>query len=838
MNLLTRPLEHGEPITLWRHSAVAAELFYGPERAMEGEMDPFFFLAKEKNFIPHEFPCRTEFAARYRHNRPDERATAAPDEAWLGFGSPRLDLSGFWFRATRIAARAETVILAETAGRGVLRLASCGGAILRVNGREVAFVAEYRRNFEHAVEAEVELVPGENRIEVFFDDLAERDARFCVQLDYVSGPRALQAIPIDCAPEAAGAIENALASAHFERASHDGIDLRLMLAQPLGVAATAEITLDGEAAPAPIIRELAPDCRVIEIGPADALPAGFRQLTLRLGVDGFSASRVYGTEISHATRQGPAPSSLEARIAEALAAVARDVESGTTALLALLALGKGGAETEALLDPALRQIEECWDCADFALVPLLWCRMRWPELLGEAACARIDRAILSYRYWLDEPGNDVQWYFSENHALLFHTAAHLAGALLPDATFMRSGRSGREQSAIGLKRLEGWFDHFERWEMAEFNSAPYFPIDFKGLAALFALSPEAGLRERAGRAIARLLEIVANSAHYGALTAAQGRSYEHSLRSTQTQELSAIARMLWGRGSFGNHFHATSLLALCLRDHDLRLPDLTARACLVGDGAQEWRFAQGQGGFARLYHHKSADHAMGSTVRYRWGEWGYQETLLHLRLGENPQAQIWINHPGEIIHSGNGRPSYWGGSASVPRVQQYRDLAIVLFDGVAPQPDFTHCWFPTPDFDAAGVEGDSVWAASGAGLVFIRGSGSFEKIAEGPTANHELRLAGRKSWWLVRLGSATLHGDLSQFRARFAPLELREDGERIVVDDPDYGRIEFHADGTVLGEGRRIAPEDFTVMGTRDTLPRGPIQKRRVLHEAHQGRPS
>ena len=66
--------------------------------------------------------------------------------------------------------------------------------------------------------------------------------------------------------------------------------------------------------------------------------------------------------------------------------------------------------------------------------------------------------------------------------------------------------------------------------MAEFNSAPYFPIDLKGLAALFALAPDPDIRARAGRAIARLAEIVANSAHHGMLTAAQGRSYEHSLR--------------------------------------------------------------------------------------------------------------------------------------------------------------------------------------------------------------------------------------------------------------------------------------------------------------------
>ena len=37
-------------------------------------------------------------------------------------------------------------------------------------------------------------------------------------------------------------------------------------------------------------------------------------------------------------------------------------------------------------------------------------------------------------------------------------------------------------------------------------------------------------------------------------------------------ELSAIARLLWGKGAIGTRFHATPQLALCLRDHGLRLP--------------------------------------------------------------------------------------------------------------------------------------------------------------------------------------------------------------------------------------------------------------------------
>src|SRR5690606_10903075 len=101
-----------------------------------------------------------------------------------------------------------------------------------------------------------------------------------------------------------------------------------------------------------------------------------------------------------------------------------------------------------------------------------------------------------------------------------------------------------------------WLDHFEAWEMAEFNSAPYFPIDLKGLTALAALSPDADIAERAKAGIVRLCEIIARSAHHGMVTAAQGRSYEHTLCAGRSLELSGVARLLWGKGWFGRRVHA------------------------------------------------------------------------------------------------------------------------------------------------------------------------------------------------------------------------------------------------------------------------------------------
>ncbi|QYK42713.1 MAG: hypothetical protein KF887_06305 [Paracoccaceae bacterium] len=815
---LAHPLTSGAAIGYWRVGATHEARHDLPDMPMQGEMDPFFFLTKDKNFIPHEYPCRTQFAADRRGRRPLVSGAFGAARNWLPFGSPRLDLSGFWFRPTVVSTWAETVVRCVTGGSARLRLRTCGGAVLFVNGAEAGWMAPYRRNAETAAEFQVTLAAGDNRLAVFFDDLSERDARYYIQIDWLEGPEAEAGIPVDCGTDLARAVETALSTMHFDRPAYTGGEVALTLPRTIPADAAVSVRVEGDFMshhPQALIRHLPAGAERLAIDRAENLPGDFRHFIVTLTCDGFAATRTFGVEVCDLAAQGAAPADPADRIDEALRWIATRAEPDTVAALARLGLGMGGEATEAMIDATLPAIEDCWDCADFALVPLIWGRARFGHLLSDRIRQRIDAAILGYRYWMDEPGNDVQWYFSENHALLFHTSAYLAGHLLPDATFRRSGRRGADQSATGRDRVRAWLDHFEQWEMAEFNSAPYFPIDLKGLTALFALAPDADIRARAARSIARLLEHVANSAHHGILTAAQGRSYEHTLRAGRTLELSAITRMLWGTGHFGARFHCVPGLALAIRDHGLAPdPTLAARASLAA-GEQDWCFAQGEGRFAALAHAKTADWALGSAAAYRWFDWGYQETLVHGRIGRDADAQIWVNHPGEVIQSGYGRPSYWGGSASVPRCQQYRGLAILWFDGQPEQPGFTHAWFPMPVFDEAQVSGDTAAARKDGGAVMIRTSGPLVPVTEGPTTGCEIRLEGRRGWWVLRLGRAEA---LAPFAARFAALgPAPGDDPRaiITIDDPDYGRVVFHPDGRVSAEGREIAPKDWTVEGTR-----------------------
>ena len=114
-------------------------------------MDPFFFLTKDKNFIPHEYPCRTDFAAERRGKRARTAPTVFDADARSGCRSARRgSISPASGSARRASLPGPRTVIAPSAGTRPRACASrtCGGAILVVNGREVGWMAPYQRNLE------------------------------------------------------------------------------------------------------------------------------------------------------------------------------------------------------------------------------------------------------------------------------------------------------------------------------------------------------------------------------------------------------------------------------------------------------------------------------------------------------------------------------------------------------------------------------------------------------------------------------------------------------------------------------------------------------------------
>ena len=470
-----------------------------------------------------------------------------------------------------------------------------------------------------------------------------------------------------------------------------------------------------------------------------------------------------------------------------------------------------------------RPIDDCHDCADFLLVPLLWARSALRRGARRRRCAtRIDAAILGYRYWMDEPGNDVQWYFSENHALLFHTAAYLAGHLLPDARFRRSGRTGaRAVARSAAARVRAWLDHFERWEMAEFNSAPYFPIDLKGLTALFALAPDADIRERAGRgdrppARDRRQLRAPGRAHRGAGPLLRA----HAARRPVAGALRHRAHALGPRQLRHALPRPAAAGALPARPRPRAAASLAGVARLAAaptrrSGASR----QGQDRFAALYHYKTRDFAMGTAAALpleRVGLPGDGAARPHRRA--NREAQIWINHPGETIQSGYrpavllGRLRHAAARAPVPRPRRrrlrLRRRAARLHPRLVParrlRRDLRIDRRPRPS------------PAAARRLRRSSADGPLEPVATGPTRRQRAAPAPAAAA-AGSCASATPPARRASpaSAARFAGLVTRDGGRRHASSStiPTMVWSSSDADGTVEAEGRRLDPADWTPGG-------------------------
>ncbi len=300
---------------------------------------------------------------------------------------------------------------------------------------------------------------------------------------------------------------------------------------------------------------------------------------------------------------------------------------------------------------------------------------------------------------------------------------------------MRSGRSGREQSAVGAERVRAWLDHFEAVGNGRVQLRALFPDRPQG--ALRALC--AGARRRHCRARRQgdraASEIVARSAHHGILTGAQGRSYEHTLRAARSLELSGICRMLWGKGIL-RHALPRAAAAGALPARSWAFVSGRAwrhRFAYRATTREEWSSRRAQDRFARLYHYKTRDYAMGSAAAYRWDQWGYQETVLHFRHRREPRRAMLDQPSGRGAAVGLwpavllGRLRHVAARAPVSR--RWRSLRFTCFEE---QPDFTHAWFPRCAFDASRVGAHAALAEAGDAFVLVKTDAPLAEVDERP----------------------------------------------------------------------------------------------------------
>ncbi|GHA35819.1 hypothetical protein GCM10007989_34800 [Devosia pacifica] len=745
-------LENGGPVALWELGPVIEADFSGLPAPAD---DPVQYVFRNGFTGTGHLPCRSAFLTEMKGR------AISPPEYWVRDGfyapldNPRIEFNGFCYTPRHCRRWLRTTISASQAGDYAFTLSTCGGARIWMNGREIARFEPFERNTQHSCEIQLPLAEGDNEILLHMEDLFERDTNWLVELRYTGTAPLEVGISAQTDPQRIARVRSMAADVRPTRDYF--VDEPFVLAfdeaPDFDVPVAVKVVSHQHDRATLLDKELVLKAgqKTLDLGPARDIREGYHWVSLTFHVGDVTISRVIDAAFLRAVKPGAGADTEAKRKAEALAFAAEHGDPRMGRLLALFATGtRDDVAVQAILTATLESIERREDCSDFIMVPLLWAWGMFREDIPARFQQRIRHAVLGWRYWVDEPGNDVMWFWSENHTLCFHVSQYIAGGLFPDDTFTCSGRTGREQQAVAEERLGLWFDAVEEHGFVEWNSAAYYPIDFIGIFGLYQWC-DGTLRERCRKLLDKLFIMTGLHTLKGVPAGSQGRAYDKELRAGPLTELAPFARVAFGEGWLNPGVAALPLY--CLSDYSA--PEEGSRAALWENATGiEARYTQGHDNNGKLVLYKNAGAMLSSVVEHAPGKKGHQQHVVDVRLAGHPMARLWVNHPGEPDPWGVKRPSFWSGNGILPLVNQYRDTALMLYDlGDNPEMDFVHAFAAADGLDELTLDGQWLFARSGDGYAAIWASRPLVAIDAGATAGREFRAKGTRSGFVVRVSS-------------------------------------------------------------------------------------
>lgn len=734
---------------------------------------------------PGDSFCRRVFRQTHAQRNVDPAQALACHEVVFPGADSTVSFSDFSHLPVHAQRWLRVVLYAPEGGEFGFRLGTCGGVRIWRAGVLLACFTPFTRNSLQHCDVTLSLNAGKNSLLIHLDELFERDTLFTLQMVYLDSPILGVALP-DCDGEAVEALSQFASGLRPELAVHNHtVRIQCGAPAPDGLSLRGEIRgmgNDNFTAQACDFGAVAQGAMTLALPLPQTIGEAHYQLRLTLQCNGVVLSRNLGINVMPDAPALASADTLAGRKQAALHYIAAHGMDRTCRLLAMMHLQACGPQAESLLHSTLSRISAREDCSDFSLVPLLWIwRYHRGEHFPETLWRRVKSAILGYRYWLDEPGCDVMWFWSENHALCFHTAQYLAGQCFPEARFIASGRYGREQQAIGKARLLRWFDAIEQQGFVEWNSAPYYPVDYIGLFALWQMAESATLRARAGKLIDRVMLLSALHYQHGVAAGTMGRVYEKELLAGSLTELSAYGAVAWGNGVYNRK--CASLPMFCASDY--APPALTQHYAAMNEGELSAWYRCGGGNIVVW---KAPGVSLSSCVDHHAGEPGHQQHVVDLQFAARVEARIWINHPGEAEPGGEKRPSFWAGNGVLPSVEQHENRVLMQWH-IAPQDalPWTHLYLPSDAFDRVIATERARVVRAGNAFAAIVCSVPLHTLAQGVTAGTECRAWGRQVTWYLEAG----HGDdavFTAFCARIAEIVLH-DGFTLTARAPSFPRL-------------------------------------------------
>lgn len=760
--------------------------------------------SRSESYFDIEYPVRTEFLA---HN--DLSKVVFENENYSNIYTPferdKVDFSTESTVPRKIFTYAKTFFDVPESGSFNFLFKTCGAAIIWVNGEKQVEFAPYTRNFGSAKMITLSLSSGINEIVIYFEDLVERDASFFFELQNKNPSTIAGFVPLATDHDEYCEAEQLLRNMCLERDMFKSGQINLEVHMPDRTKDTplrirtnyrekffSEDSQNGDitdfAVPdfTVVVKKDAKTCTLADV--ATFQTAGFTNFELGIELsDGSWLTRNVTCSVYNEEKLGKivTASTLAGRKKQALDYFSAMELDDINVLLSKAFLNEVEPGMLDTYTSAFKLIEEKGDCADFVLAPLLAVYSKFTDRFPEEFTPFMEKLALDFRYWIDEPGNDVMWYFSENHALLFHVSQYFAGHLYPNQIFNVSGRRGEQQYAKGKQRLEAWFKQFFKYGFAEWNSTTYFPIDFIGFFSLYLAAPDDDIKALAKKALDYTFKMIAINYHGGTMTSTFGRVYEHNLKAMQLGEISNIIQIAWNHGYFNNSLRSSALFAMT--DYEPPKED-EKYLCVNQDVNVKAEYLQGENGVC-TYLYKNKEYSLATAVNYKPYTHGHQQHIVNVSLGDS--TILWLTNPGESEYSGDGRPSYWAGNDVMPLAMQYKNNAFLHYRLNDSCYKFIHLYLPYWDLDDIIEDTNWIFIRKGESYLAIFFTNPFERSWHSSVYGREIIANGEDQEIMIKCSSKTEAGSFDHFRQLLIDSQLDYRDEKISLHDFEHGDMTF-----------------------------------------------
>ena len=782
----------------------------------------------KKGFAIHENPCRKEFLEERRREVPDYPDFTKLSEdnklkQYFPFGNPGIDASGFYYRPTYLRMYGFTTLWSDVANTIDFELETCGGLTVWANEQLICDFTPFTRNLVKKTTVSIPLLKGENSLVVCLDDLAERDTDYYFRMKRLGGADLKILIPVkeEVNEGVLTKMEQILNAMSFDREAYISESIKMNLINPFETNLDLEVIIT----PGEFIEKMEQSWKLIktrkytmepfqkglELFHTDDISPGYYYFTVVLTYQGISIKRKIGNQLvrEEFLLSGNEDSSIRKKLA--MDAIIRFAPDNSYKAAALLYMNQDCQRAEAIMMEELEGVRSRKDCSDFHFIIMIYIYRMFHSRISDTLKKALEETMVQYRYWIDEPGDDVMWFFSENHALLFHCCQYLTGTYLPDRIFTNSGKTGTEVKARGEELLHQWFDDFFREFITEWNSNAYIPVDVLGIGTLYNLTEEDNpLHKKAQKALDMIFYSLTVNAHKGAVMTSFGRSYEKEMKGNYNAGTTSLLYVAYNAGYLNRA--CIGYISLILGNYE---PPMEYKKYAVIDEEEEMIFENTQGfeNHVNLYLYKNNRALLSTAVGFKPFEKGYQEHILQATIDET--AQVFINHPGEAFPYGSGRPNFWAGNGVLPLGAQFENTAVLRFHIEEEERiGYTHAYIPISAFSRyKGEDGVLVLEKDGA-YIAVKALQGLTIQEHGPNQFREFISQGRDNVWIVRVGSLREDQSLDDVFNVFKKLVINVDGTSTSVTDENGTEYLLEKETILKVNGETVYHYPQTVEGT------------------------